>query len=211
MTSNLVNDRATVTMSGHLHIDVLNADGEIVSSYDRHNRIMYNTAILLARFFSGLEGTGLFGAKYMEFGSGQTVWDTTTPSPNPADVALTTAVLRKATVGNTYLDTSGGETSTPTNIARLKASIASTDSAFLVREVGLFGGTATTTLGSGNLICKVHFPQIPHNAAETLNCTYDLSISVTAISLCKTPLLSRTSPTAVSPDGLSTIEATAPL
>lgn len=159
---------------GHLSLELRNEDDSLAGQWEYDNLVLTATTVTLAQFFTGL--TTVYGAAYMEFGAGNVSWDTgTIPAPSLSDTALVSATIRKATSGNTYLDTLGNETGTPTNRPRMKATILSGDPASTYREVALFSSNSST-LGAGVMLTELRFQGIAKAAGQSLSANYDLTI-----------------------------------
>ena len=102
---------------------------------------------------------GFGGCLYWEQGSGLAAWDSDQPTPTEDDTALTTPLYRKAIDPSDiiYVDANGNASASRTNRIKISVSFGTGESTGKIREYGIFGGDATTTLGSGLMIDhKIH-------------------------------------------------------
>jgi hypothetical protein len=99
------------------------------------------------------------GIGYLEVGTG--VGTGTTQAPQVEDVnqtALRVALSRKAITSWTFLDSAGNATASETNVVQYTTTFLETEAIGAIVEMGLFGGDATTTLGSGHMFNYKVFP-----------------------------------------------------
>lgn len=99
------------------------------------------------------------GITHLEVGTG--VGTGTTQAPQVEDVnqkTLRQALARKAIDSWTYLDSAGNATATETNVIQLTTTFNETDAIGAIVEMGLFGGDAADTLGTGYMFNYKVFP-----------------------------------------------------
>lgn len=129
----------------------------------------------ITRLLAGLmknEPTFPNGIAFHAVGSGLVSWDTALPAPTFAQTQLVTEIFRKAPDSISYLDGGGLPTLTITNKIRVKTTFDFLDGPGLngnfIREQGLFGGDATSTLNSGKLIDAINHVKIFKDATIRL-------------------------------------------
>lgn len=118
------------------------------------NQIQNSFATLLAAWCRGEAGYDRI--TFVGIGSGNVSWDTTPPTQSYSDTTLTTEYFRKAvTQANiVYIDPvtnlpTGG---TPSSKIEITVTLLTSEANGAMREFGLFGGTATSTLDSGQMV-----------------------------------------------------------
>lgn len=118
------------------------------------NQIQNVFATLLATWLRAEAGYDRIG--FMGIGSGLVSWDTTPPAQPYSDTTLTTEYFRKAIpqVDIVYIDPitdipTGG---TPSSKVEITVDLLSAEANGTMREFGLFGGTATVALDSGEIV-----------------------------------------------------------
>lgn len=127
---------------------------------ERHmkNLIVGSASNLMARRMVPGTSWGA-GIGYLEVGTG--VGTGTTQAPQGEDAsytALRVPLARKAISSWTYLDASGNPTASVTNVVQYTTTFIETEAIGALVEMGLFGGDATTTLGSGYMFNYKTFP-----------------------------------------------------
>ena len=97
---------------------------------------------------------GFKGIAYHAFGSGDSAWDTLgVPAVDPGDTTLVNEVFRKEPDSINFLDGSDNPVVGPTTNILVKTTLDFGDALGLtIREHGLFGGDATATPDSGQMI-----------------------------------------------------------
>lgn len=117
------------------------------------NLIVQGFGVLVAALLA--QEQGYEGIQYWAVGQGQATWDSLTPPQRAAKSLYSLTALydeiARVEVVTVYLDANDLEVPGPTNKIEVRAVFGPTVSGAL-REFGLFGGNATTTLGSGILI-----------------------------------------------------------
>lgn len=99
------------------------------------------------------------GITHLELGTG--VGTGTTQAPQVEDVnqtALRVPLARKAISSWTYLDAGGNATASETNVVQITTTFTDTEAIGAIVEMGLFGGDATITNGSGYMFNYKVFP-----------------------------------------------------
>lgn len=99
------------------------------------------------------------GINYLELGTG--VGNGTTQSPqveSSAQTALRVPLIRKPFDSWTFIDASGNPVSSDQNVIQLTTTFVETEANSAIVEMGLFGGDASTTLGSGHMFNYKTFP-----------------------------------------------------
>lgn len=99
------------------------------------------------------------GIGYLEVGTG--VGTGTTQAPQSEDLTYTTlrtALARRAIDTWTYLDATGNATVSETNVVQYTTTFQDTEAIGAIVEMGLFGGDASATLGSGYMLNYKVFP-----------------------------------------------------
>jgi len=140
--------------------------GEIIHDWKK-NLIVLDFGRLLAALCK--EHAGMGGMKYWEVGAGDAAWDTNPVTPQVGDTQLL-APHTRIPVAIYFLDASNSRITDPnivTNKIELEAMFAEGVATGALREFGVFGGNATTTLGSGIMCDRVIHPVInkPANMA----------------------------------------------
>lgn len=131
------------------------------------NQIQNTFAKLLAAWCK--EEAGYSGISFMGVGSGLTAWDTTPPTKAYSQTTLTTAYFRKA-VGPSdivYIDpitdiSTGGVVSSKLEIT---VTLGTAEANGALREFGLFGGTATSTLDTGEMVNWISHSRIDKDSS----------------------------------------------
>lgn len=97
---------------------------------------------------------GMGGLAYWAVGSGATIWDTSLPSPSVTDTQLVNEIGRKVIPASAFafLDSEGRVSATPTNVLQITLTFGAGDCNGEWREFAIYGGNATSSLGSGIMI-----------------------------------------------------------
>lgn len=133
------------------------------------NQIQNTGAILLASLLKGEAGYNYMN--YLGIGSGDVSWDTTPPTKSYDQTTLENEYFRKAvaTTDITYLDPLTDLVSvTPTNKIEATVTLAAGEATGSLREFGLFGGTATATLDSGEMLNWISHARIDKGAGQQI-------------------------------------------
>lgn len=150
----------TVRIIGKWHDKVRKVDSDkwrpgLTGEFEwKPNQIQNVFATLLASWCRGESGYDRIG--YVGIGSGLVSWDTTPPSQPYSQTTLITEYFRKAIaqVDIVFIDPvtnlpTGG---TPSSKIEITFTLDSSDANGTMREFGLFGGTATSILDSGEIV-----------------------------------------------------------
>jgi len=100
--------------------------------------------------------TGYDGITYLAVGRGNVTWDSSAPSQPYSQTTLEDEFFRKAipTTDIVWVDpvTNVPTGGTPSSKIEITATLAYSEANDTLREFGLFGGTATSTLDSGEMV-----------------------------------------------------------
>jgi hypothetical protein len=138
---------------------------------ERHekNLIVANASVFMAKRMRPGTSWGS-GIGYLEVGTG---YGTGTPqapqAENSTQTALRQPAARKAITSWTNLDSGGNPTASDTNIIQFTTTFLENDVTGALVEMGLFGGDATSALGSGQMFNYKVFPSI--NKDNTMQLT----------------------------------------
>lgn len=173
----LTGDSTNFSMTGEI-TDRIFKDGVLVEERVGHNIIVNSFLKLVMSLCKG--GTGYNGIQYWAVGSGEESWDTTTPEPEINAIRLTTEFGRVAIDASeiTFVDASGAESATPTNILQIKHVFGPNDCNGKWREFGIFGGDATATANSGVMINKKHHGVITKTSEMSIERTMKFTLSL---------------------------------
>jgi hypothetical protein len=155
----------TDIIKGEFQDEYIFADGTRETKTWEHNLIVADFGRLLAALCKGHAGIG--GITQWEVGSGNVSWDTTLPTPMIGDVALMTPVAR-VPVTIVFLDASNVETAAITNKIEMRAYFDESTANTSLREFAVFGGNATSTLGSGIMCDRVIHQVVNKNSNMAL-------------------------------------------
>lgn len=148
---------------------------DILQELHIKNLIVANASKFMARRMRPGASWGA-GITHLEVGTGFGTGTAQTPQPeNPLQTALKTPLFRKAISSWTYLDTTGTATAVETNILKLTTNFAESEANGPLVEMGLFGGDAVNTLGSGQMFNYKTVPVITKN--NTMQLTIDWKLS----------------------------------
>jgi hypothetical protein len=140
--------------------------GKVIHNWKK-NLIVLDFGRLLAALCK--EHSGIGGIKYWEVGSGDPVWDTSPVEPQVGDTELL-APHTRVPVTIFFLDSSNDRITDPaviTNKIEMEAMFGEGVATGALREFGVFGGDATSAVGSGIMCDRVIHPVInkPENMA----------------------------------------------
>lgn len=140
------------------------------------NVVVDSASILLARLVKdSSEPAG--GITYLALGTGGIGWDLLNPpAADPEQEGLETEIFRVTPSASRFIDSGSGlESLVPTNIVDFDFHIAEAEAVGALMELGLFGGDATITSGSGTPVTYKTFGVISKNSEMTLDFTYRLT------------------------------------
>jgi hypothetical protein len=116
------------------------------------------------------------GITHLEVGTGVGTGTTQVPqTESVSQTALRTPLARKAITSWTNLDTGGAATGTDTNVLQITTTFVEAEANGAIVEMGLFGGDATTTLGSGQMFNYKTFPVINKDNTMQLTLVWKLT------------------------------------
>lgn len=131
---------------------IIYPDGKVeVREY--YNTVVNDCSKLIACLMKAQAGYS--GISYWAVGSGLSSWSNDNPpAPSVTDTKLTTETYRKAISPSDikFLDANNAETSSITNKIQIKVTFNENEANGELREFGLFGGNATSTVNSGIMI-----------------------------------------------------------
>ena len=123
--------------------------------------------------------------RYMAIGSGDPTWDALSPSAVEKDIAATTLLNESYRFALTaddfsFLDVSGADLNPQALSARFKARITlgANDANGDLREFGLVGASATSTLNTGLLFHWINHPLIQKDTSLVITREVDISFSI---------------------------------
>lgn len=142
------------------------------------NLIVKSCGILLARLMketvSG-NASAIHGAFCLAMGTGNASWDTSLPAETADQETLVSEIVRKEFSNTYYVDGDGNYTVTPTNIVDFVTTFDADEANASLREMGLFGGTATTSIDSGIMINYKTFAVINKPNTSTMTIVWRLT------------------------------------
>jgi len=122
------------------------------------NLIVSKASILMAKRMVPGTSWGA-GIGYLELGTGIGTGTLQAPQvESSAQVALRVSLLRKAITSWTYLDGSGNPTGSETHVVQYTTLFTEAEAVGALVEMGLFGGDATITAGTGYMFNYKTFP-----------------------------------------------------
>ena len=130
----------------------------------RSNLIVIHTPTVIAAALAGYSPWS--GISFSAQGSGDVAWDTSTASPAYDATALQAEFFRMPVSAIDFRDDSDVHSDTPTNNLMIKTILGYADAngpggtGAYIREQGLFGGSATATAGSGQMMNWIIHPAI---------------------------------------------------
>lgn len=144
---------------------------------ERHvkNLIVTNASKFIAKRMRPSTSWGT-GISHLEVGTGVGTGTTQVPqTENAAQVALRVPLVRKAITSWTNLDAGGAATGTDTNVLQLTTTFVEAEANGAIVEMGLFGGDATLTNGSGQMFNYKSFPVLNKDNTMQLTLVWKLT------------------------------------
>lgn len=130
--------------------------GELIEERVYNNLVVDACSTLIAGLMKGV----LSGVQYFAVGSGSSSWNNASlPSPAAGDTKLLNETYRKAITANDikFIDANNAESATPTNRLQISVTFEESEANGELRELGLFGGNASSTKNSGYMLNrKIH-------------------------------------------------------
>lgn len=161
-------------LSIYLHKGTLK-NGEIVQEFHTKNLIVANASKFMAKRMRPGTSWGA-GITHLEVGTGVGDGSLQNPqAPSSLQTMIRTALARKPITSWTYLDTNGQATNTETNILQLTTTFLENEANGSLVEMGMFGGDATNTLGSGQMFNYKTVPVINKTNEYQLTFTWKIT------------------------------------
>lgn len=140
----------------HGYMDFSEVD--IKDTMEVENLIVSKASVFMAKRMVPGTSWGA-GITHLEVGTGVGTGTTQAPQAEAlTQTALRVGLARKAITSWTHLDTNGAATGTETNVVQYTTTFLEAEAVGALVEMGLFGGTATTTIGSGYMFNYKVFP-----------------------------------------------------
>lgn len=160
----------TSPFQGEIFLEMRHNDGRVETQTFK-NIITDSASILLARLIKdNSEPTN--GAFALAVGTGGIGEDPQNPTPaTAAQTALEAELFRKQFQSVNFIN-AGVVTGTPTNVIDLTTFFTESEAVGALLEMGIVGGDATLTSGTGTLINYRTFPVINKPATATLSITW---------------------------------------
>jgi hypothetical protein len=151
-------------------------NGNLVHEYISPNIIVNTASILIARLLKD-NTEPQAGISYLAVGSGSGAWDPfDPPAPSTAQTRLENEFYRKPIDLSTFVHPETGEpTTVKTNIVDYSVSFGEGEAVGPILELGLFGGDATSELGSGTQVNWRTFPVINKTSTMTLTVIFRIT------------------------------------
>lgn len=123
------------------------------------NLVVDTCSVLIAGLMKG----ALSGVQYFAVGAGSTAWNNNSlPSPDVTDSKLLAETFRKEITKDDvkFIDSNNDESDVPTNRIEIKVMFTEAEANGELRELGIFGGNASSTKNSGYLLNRKIHPLI---------------------------------------------------
>jgi len=119
------------------------------------------------------------GSMYLAVGSGETAWDQTPPLYQRNTLLLVNEIARKVVTREnlSYLNESGVETDGPTPRLRIQATFSAEEGTGVLRECGLFAGSASSEINTGTLLSYFVHARIEKTTDMSLVRTISLDLT----------------------------------
>lgn len=134
-------------------------DGSLIKEAVYNNLVVDNCSVLIAGLMMG----SLTGVNYFAVGSGSPSWkDESMPDPSVSDSKLLSELFRKPITKDDmwFIDDNNDKSNVPTNRIEIKVTFMESEANGALRELGLFGGTASSVKNSGYMINRKIHPLI---------------------------------------------------
>lgn len=148
---------------------------EMVDERHVKNLIVTNASKFMAKRMRPGTSWGS-GITHLEVGTGVGTGTTQVPQgENAAQIALRTPLTREPITTWTCLDTGGNPTGADTNVIQYTTTFIESKANGALVEMGMFGGDATTALGSGQMFNYKSFPVINKDNTMQLTLVWKLT------------------------------------
>lgn len=159
---------------GEIFMKMEHKDGSVETRYMK-NVIVDDASLLMAQLMSGLPAVAP-GISVLAVGTGDPGWDLQNPPIATASQhLLVNEIERKTFLSVTYIDGVGSPTVTRTNIVDFETKYLDTEAVGALVEMGLFGGTGSTSPGGGTMVNYHTFPVWNKPSTSTLTITWRLT------------------------------------
>ncbi len=155
------------------------ADGTEEVTPWRPNQIQNVAAIVAAALFrrydETAEGTDWDGITYMGIGRGNVTWDTVPPTQDAADTILEDEFVRKAIAPSdmSFSDGAGTPQLPESRFIMIVVTLAPSEANDSLREFALFGGDATGTVNTGQMINWIVHNRFDKDSSITIQRTVE--------------------------------------
>ena len=147
-----MNETTDLKMRGEIIDKIYDKEGNLIEERKGENLVVTSFLTLIACL---MKNEQLYsGIQYWAIGQGNSSWDEVLPSPTLGDTQLVSEIGRVALDPSdiTYVDENFDESPIPTNILQIQHTFDENTLNGSWREFGIFGGNATSALGSGIMI-----------------------------------------------------------
>jgi len=166
---------------GDIFMTMKHRDGTI-ERREMHNVIVDQASFLMAQLMKEYGGTSTIPVSYvpgifvLAVGTGDPGWDLQNPPiATAAQTLLVNELDRKRFSRTYYVDDLGVESLTRTHIVDFETTFNDTEAVGALVEMGLFGGTGSTSAGGGDMVNYHTFPVWNKPSTSTLVCTWRLT------------------------------------
>lgn len=150
-------------------------EGSLVAERHMKNLIVNKASVFMAKRMRPGTSWGA-GITYLEVGTGVGTGTTQAPQPeSPTQTALRVPLFRKLISSWTCLDTNGDPTSDDTNVVQYTTTFTEAEAVGALVEMGMFGGDATATTGSGMMFNYKVFPVINKDGTMQLTIVWKVT------------------------------------
>ena len=170
-----------INVLGEIFLKKEHADGTVEHEVIGKNIVTLSASVLLARLAAKEYKGAVGGLDYLAIGSGAPEWDPRFP-PSAANTAtaLVNEIYRKQFYSIEFInpDPAPGDpevSPTPTNIIDLTARFEQGEADGFWMEMGLFGGDATSSADSGDLVTYKIFSLVSKPSDSIYTITYRLT------------------------------------
>lgn len=175
-----LNDRVAICR-GDVRAEIKNIETGKVTKYNLGKNIIVTVASeLMAELMRGVIGDAIRpqvdGIRTLAVGTGGVGWDLQAPpAETAAQTQLENELYRKEFDSVNYIDTLGSITGTRTNIIDLTTVYGTSEANGALVEMGLFGGTNSTTANQGTQVNYFTMPVINKDSSSVLTIVWRLT------------------------------------